>query len=90
MADTDSFPQPPLVASKAAASVPAGAPPPPPIDYTEPEDAALPTAPFSLEVIKNGVVVEVLELPPTKTYVIVGRLPMCDVPMEHQVGKGQK
>jgi len=89
MADADRFPQPAPAAGKAAATVPAGAPPPPPLEYTEPDDAAMPTAPFSLEVIKNGVVVEVLELPPTKTFVTVGRLPICDVPMEHQAGMGR-
>lgn len=38
---------------------------------------------WSLEVIKNGNVVEEISLPRDKPFLTVGRLPLCDITMEH-------
>ncbi len=53
-----------------------------PIPYKEPAWGGTPKEQYSFEVIKNGVVVDTIELN-TKSYHIFGRLPSCDVTMEH-------
>jgi hypothetical protein len=75
------------VAATTVATATAAVPVAPPLEYTPPADAAPPSSPFTIEVIKGGTVVEVLPLPTTASFATVGRLPLCDVPLEHQVCK---
>ncbi|KAG0353021.1 Kanadaptin [Podila minutissima] len=54
----------------------------PPLKYQKPSWSGYPNQQFSFEVIKNGVVVDRIEAP-EKEFMVVGRLPMCDLEMEH-------
>ncbi|XP_063765420.1 kanadaptin isoform X2 [Eleginops maclovinus] len=66
--------------------LPAKAPPVgkfPPIPYTEPLwGGTAPDTPYALEILKNGTIVDTVPLT-DKSYIVVGRLPVCDVPLEH-------
>eukprot|EP00124_Ichthyophonus_hoferi_P005303 Ihof_evm1s736 gene=Ihof_evmTU1s736 len=53
-----------------------------PLPYNEPDWSVEPEEQFSLEVVKGGVVVEVISLK-EKAFYTVGRLPICDITMEH-------
>ncbi|KAM6912790.1 kanadaptin [Xenentodon cancila] len=55
----------------------------PPLPYSEPPwgDAA-PDAQYALEILKNGTVVDTVPLT-HRSYFVVGRLPVCDVSLEH-------
>ena len=53
-----------------------------PIPYKEPSWSALSEESYSFEVIKNGAVIDKIELK-SKAYHVIGRLPSCDIPMEH-------
>ena len=52
------------------------------LQYTEPRWSGPPTKPFSLMVIKNGAIVGEVDLS-DKPYHTFGRLPLCDVVLEH-------
>ncbi|XP_060592039.1 kanadaptin-like [Ruditapes philippinarum] len=52
------------------------------IPYKEPAWGALCEEKFALEVIKNGSVIDNIDLA-SKTFHVIGRLPSCDIPMEH-------
>ena len=52
------------------------------VPYKEPPWSALSENSYAFEVIKNGAVIDKVELK-SKAYHIVGRLPSCDIPMEH-------
>ncbi|KAG0026918.1 Kanadaptin [Podila clonocystis] len=54
----------------------------PPLKYQKPSWSGYPNQQFSFEVIKNGIVVNRIEAP-EKEFMVVGRLPMCDLEMEH-------
>ncbi|XP_034051238.1 kanadaptin [Thalassophryne amazonica] len=55
----------------------------PPLPYTEPPwGRTAPHAPYSLEVLKNGTIVDTVPFSP-KSYLVVGRLPVCDVTLDH-------
>jgi len=55
----------------------------PPIPYTEPPwGGNAPDVPYALEIIKNGTIVDTVPLA-HKSYFVVGRLPVCDVALEH-------
>ncbi|XP_037652321.1 LOW QUALITY PROTEIN: kanadaptin [Sebastes umbrosus] len=55
----------------------------PPIPYTEPLWGDLaPDVPYALEILKNGTIVDTVPLT-EKSYFVVGRLPVCDVALEH-------
>lgn len=57
-------------------------PPPPPLSYNEPRWSTTPPQPYFLTVIKNGTVIS--EVPITqKPFHVFGRLPSCDVQLEH-------
>ena len=47
----------------------------------EPSWSGIATQDYSLEIIKSGVSLDALKL--TKSFLVFGRLPECDVPMEH-------
>ncbi|CAJ0838404.1 13602_t:CDS:10 [Entrophospora sp. SA101] len=57
--------------------------PPPPLQYTKPDWSGLPKDDYSFEVIKNGISLEIIDFPKSKEFLAIGRLPTCDIPMEH-------
>ncbi|XP_056152168.1 kanadaptin [Lampris incognitus] len=57
--------------------------PHPPLPYTEPAWGGMSTdIPYALEILKNGTIVDKLPLT-QRSYFVVGRLPVCDVSLEH-------
>lgn len=53
------------------------------IPYKEPSWSTLcEEEQFALEVIKNGAIIDNIDLKP-KAFHVIGRLPSCDIPMEH-------
>ena len=52
------------------------------VPYKEPPWSGLADEEYSFEVIKNGAVIDKIGLK-NKAYHVVGRLPSCDIPMEH-------
>ncbi|KAI8371064.1 SMAD/FHA domain-containing protein [Blakeslea trispora] len=54
----------------------------PPLAYEKPSWSALPSFNYQIEVLKNGASVETIK-GPKKEYVTIGRLPLCDILMEH-------
>ncbi|KAJ3195542.1 Kanadaptin [Irineochytrium annulatum] len=57
------------------------APVPPPLKYGAPEWSAMPADEYGFEVIKGGTIVDKVKI--QKPVTVVGRLPNCDVEMEH-------
>ncbi|CAI8030803.1 Kanadaptin [Geodia barretti] len=63
--------------------VTSGPPPPTPdLPYTEPHWSGPPSQRYSLTVIKSGSLLEEIDLS-HKPFLVFGRLPVCDVPLEH-------
>lgn len=57
--------------------------PHPPIPYTEPQwGGVAPDNSYSLEILKNGTIVDAIPLT-QNSYFVVGRLPVCDISLEH-------
>ncbi|KAF9433416.1 Kanadaptin [Entomortierella beljakovae] len=54
----------------------------PPLKYQKPPWSGYPNQQFFFEVIKNGIIVEKIKAP-EKEFLVIGRLPMCDLEMEH-------
>ncbi|XP_041827158.1 kanadaptin [Melanotaenia boesemani] len=55
----------------------------PPVPYTEPPwGGPSSDIPYALEILKNGTIVDTVPLT-DKSYFVVGRLPVCDVSLEH-------
>lgn len=54
----------------------------PTLPYSEPRWSSPPTEPYSLTVIKNGTVVQEVDIS-RKAFHVFGRLPVCDVSLEH-------
>lgn len=55
----------------------------PPVPYTEPPwGGKAPTSAYALEILKNGTIVDTVPLT-QRSYFVVGRLPVCDVSLEH-------
>lgn len=55
----------------------------PPLPYTQPPwGGPTPEANYALEILKNGTIVDTVPLT-HRSYFVVGRLPVCDVPLEH-------
>lgn len=55
----------------------------PPIKYTEPPWGGMaPESAYALEILKNGTIVDTVPLT-HRSYFVVGRLPVCDVSLEH-------
>lgn len=56
----------------------------PPVPYTEPPWGGKPpdSRPYALEILKNGAIVDTVPLN-QRGYFVVGRLPVCDVSLEH-------
>ncbi|KAJ1912716.1 hypothetical protein IWQ60_009540 [Tieghemiomyces parasiticus] len=56
----------------------------PRLPYTAPEGGRAPPSPsYYFEVIKSGVSLEPIDLALDVSFLVVGRLPICDVPLEH-------
>ena len=54
-----------------------------PLAYQEPSWGGIPEGkPYSLEVLKNGTIIDTIELK-DKSFFVVGRLATCDITMEH-------
>ncbi|KAK3093167.1 hypothetical protein FSP39_012127 [Pinctada imbricata] len=51
------------------------------IPYKEPQWSGVPEEDYSFEVLKNGAIVSNIKL--DKSFIVFGRLPSCDVTMEH-------
>ncbi|KAJ7991032.1 hypothetical protein DPEC_G00293030 [Dallia pectoralis] len=56
--------------------------PQPPVPYSEPPWAGVSDITYSLEILKNGTIVDTVPLT-QQSYFVVGRLPVCDVSLEH-------
>lgn len=54
----------------------------PPLPYTEPLWAGVPDLPYTFELLKNGAILDTVPLT-QQSYFVVGRLPVCDVSLEH-------
>uniref|UniRef100_A0A8B9KL11 Solute carrier family 4 member 1 adaptor protein n=1 Tax=Astyanax mexicanus TaxID=7994 RepID=A0A8B9KL11_ASTMX len=54
----------------------------PPLPYSEPPWAGVATVPYSFELLKNGAILDSIPLT-QQSYFVVGRLPVCDVSLEH-------
>ncbi|XP_059838790.1 kanadaptin isoform X1 [Hypanus sabinus] len=54
----------------------------PPLPYVEPPWGGLAETPYSFEVLKNGSIVSDIGLN-LKSFYVVGRLPVCDISLEH-------
>ena len=52
------------------------------VPYKEPPWSAICKEKYSLEVIKNGSIIEKIDLD-SKAFYVIGRLPSCNIPMEH-------
>ncbi|CAG8433261.1 4143_t:CDS:10 [Diversispora eburnea] len=52
------------------------------IPYKQPEWSSKPKDDFALEVIKSGISIEIVNIS-SKEFLLLGRLPVCDIPMEH-------
>ena len=53
----------------------------PSVNYKEPETSSLPQSPINLEVLKSGMILDNLEF--TTCTILFGRLPNCDVVLDH-------
>uniref|UniRef100_A0A671KBZ6 Kanadaptin-like n=1 Tax=Sinocyclocheilus anshuiensis TaxID=1608454 RepID=A0A671KBZ6_9TELE len=54
----------------------------PPLPYTEPPWGSVPNISYSFELLKNGAILDTVPLT-QRSYFVVGRLPVCDVSLEH-------
>lgn len=54
----------------------------PPVPYTEPPWGSVPDISYSFELLKNGAILDTVPLT-QRSYFVVGRLPVCDVSLEH-------
>lgn len=54
----------------------------PPVPYTEPPWGSVPDISYSFELLKNGAILDTVPLTQS-SYFVVGRLPVCDVSLEH-------
>ncbi|XP_056623278.1 kanadaptin [Triplophysa dalaica] len=54
----------------------------PPLPYTEPPWGSVPDVSYSFELLKNGAILDTVPMS-QRSYFVVGRLPVCDVSLEH-------
>ncbi|KAK1793197.1 hypothetical protein P4O66_011599 [Electrophorus voltai] len=54
----------------------------PPLPYTEPPWGGVTGIPYSFELLKNGAILDSVPLT-QQSYFVVGRLPVCDISLEH-------
>lgn len=54
----------------------------PPLPYTEPPWAGVPGVPYTFELLKDGAILDTVPLS-QQSYFVVGRLPVCDISLEH-------
>uniref|UniRef100_A0AAV2JAS4 FHA domain-containing protein n=1 Tax=Knipowitschia caucasica TaxID=637954 RepID=A0AAV2JAS4_KNICA len=83
---TDAVTKPPDTQPEAKPKVQVKCPPPgthPPLPYTEPAwGSMVPDVSYSIEILKNGSIVNTIPLK-DKSFFVVGRLPVCEVALEH-------
>ncbi|KAF5896218.1 kanadaptin-like isoform X2, partial [Clarias magur] len=73
-------PQPDTRSKKPAKAPPSGKFPP--VPYTEPPWAGVPDVPYTFELLKNGSILDTVPLS-QQSYFVVGRLPVCNISLEH-------
>ena len=56
---------------------------PPPLKYSEPPGASVPPRPLKIEVLKGGTMLRALGPFAEKSFLVLGRLPVCDIELEH-------
>ncbi|TSM77416.1 Kanadaptin [Bagarius yarrelli] len=71
----------PVINSKKTAKVPPSGKFPP-LPYIEPPWAGVPDVPYTFELLKNGSILDTVPLT-QQSYFVVGRLPVCDISLEH-------
>ncbi|KAJ8289583.1 hypothetical protein GJAV_G00002920 [Gymnothorax javanicus] len=59
--------------------------PGPPLPYSEPPWGGISEIPYSLEILKNGAIVDTIPLT-QRSYFVIGRLPLCDTYIRLRVG----
>ncbi|KAJ1901998.1 hypothetical protein GGI13_001718 [Coemansia sp. RSA 455] len=55
----------------------------PALNYTPPSNASQPQHQFTLDVIKDGTLMDTYSIPSERSYSTFGRLPICDYSMDH-------
>ncbi|KAJ1962639.1 hypothetical protein IWQ62_003466 [Dispira parvispora] len=55
----------------------------PRLPYQAPKDSAPPTIVYKLEVLKEGTLLEPISLSNHEPFLVLGRLPICDISLEH-------
>ncbi|PVV01967.1 hypothetical protein BB560_003595 [Smittium megazygosporum] len=55
----------------------------PPLNYSPPENRADPAHQYKFEVLKQGSIIETINIPTDQDYFVFGRLPNCDFIMDH-------
>ncbi|KAK3537691.1 hypothetical protein QTP70_017905 [Hemibagrus guttatus] len=73
-------PKPEIKSKKTAKVPPSGKFPP--LPYTEPPWAEVPGVSYTFELLKNGAILDTVPLT-QQSYFVVGRLPVCDISLEH-------
>jgi hypothetical protein len=74
----------PVILDEAALlEAPSPPPSPPKLQYEKPEWSGFLHDQLYLEVLKQGTIVDTILLPQNKEFFVCGRLPTCDLPMEH-------
>lgn len=82
MSDQDGFAVPSLPAKPKPTTN--NQPSAPPLKYEKPSWSSEAMFDYKIEMLKGGLSVETVE-GPKKEFVTIGRLPICDIQMEHQV-----
>lgn len=82
MSDQDGFAVPSLPAKPKPTT--SNQPSAPPLKYEKPSWSSEAMFDYKIEMLKGGLSVETVE-GPKKEFVTIGRLPICDIQMEHQV-----
>ncbi|XP_063978871.1 kanadaptin [Diachasmimorpha longicaudata] len=74
--------------SKTSCSIKLEKPPPasekkaPALPYKEPSWAGTPSSDYKMEVLKSGVILDTVDLS-KQSFFVIGRLPVCDIPLQH-------
>lgn len=53
------------------------------VPYVEPDWKGSPLGPYNFQVIKQGVLLEPISIVFSKTFAVMGRVPVCDIPCDH-------
>ncbi|PVU90213.1 hypothetical protein BB559_004738 [Furculomyces boomerangus] len=55
----------------------------PPLNYKPPKNRAEPNKEYFFEVLKNGSIIQTINIPTNQDYFVAGRLPNCDFVLDH-------